>query len=191
MALLLSLPVVMAFLFFAVNAIGNGGVRTFGISTLHELYGVSLGAAGIAISAYLFAAPVGVLAGGYVADRIVRHDIVASLCILVISACVFAVAAFDPPLVIIAVLFAIAGLANGFLAPPRDMLVRSLAAPNQMGKVFGFVSSGFAVSGIVAPVLYGYLLDNTDPRNVLWVSALVSLLAIVTVLGTGRANRRA
>ena len=191
LALILSIPVLMGMLFFATMSIAGAGVRTFGISALHELYQTSLGAAGVAVSAYLFVSPVGVLAGGYAADKITRHDLVAALCILVIAACVFAVAAFDPPLAVIAVLFAIAGFANGFLAPPRDMIIRSLAPASEMGKVFGFVSSGYALAGIVAPVLYGWLLDHSDARNVFWVSGFVGLATIVTVLATGRAGRRA
>jgi FSR family fosmidomycin resistance protein-like MFS transporter len=191
MALLLSLPVIMGLLFFAVMTMSASGIRTFGISALHEAYGASLGAAGVAISAYLFASPVGVLAGGWVADRIVRHDVVAAVCILIIAACVFPVAAFDPPLWAIGVLFAVAGFAWGFLAPPRDMIIRSLAPPSEIGKVFGFVSAGFALSGIVAPIVYGWILDHSDARNVFWVAGFVGLLTIATVLGTGRASRRA
>lgn len=190
LALILSVPVVMGMLFFATMSIAGSGIRTFGISAMHELYRTSLGAAGAAISAYLFVSPIGVLVGGYAADKIIRHDLVAASCILVIAACVFAVAAFDPPLLVIGVLFAIAGFANGFLAPPRDMIIRALAPASEMGKVFGFVSSGFAVSGIVAPILYSWLLDYSDARNVFWVSGVVGLLTIVTVLVTGRAGRR-
>ncbi|MFM9969172.1 MAG: MFS transporter [Burkholderiales bacterium] len=190
-ALLFSLPILMGFLFFAVMSISNGGIRTFGVSALHELYQFPLGSAGFVISVYLFAAPLGVLAGGLVADRIQRQDVVAALCILLIASCVFAIAIFDPPLVVIGILLAIAGLANGFLAPARDMIVRSLAPPGSMGKVFGFVSSGFALAGIVGPVLYGWILDHSDPRNVFWVSGFVALATIVTVLGTGSVSRRA
>ena len=139
---------------------------------------------------YLFVSPIGVLAGGYVADRILRHDIVAAACILIMAGCIFSIAAFDPPMLVIGVLLGIAGFFNGFLAPPRDMIVRSLAPPGEMGKVFGFVSSGFAVAGIIAPVMYGWLLDHSDPRNVFWASGVVALLTILTVLATGRAGRR-
>lgn len=190
LALILSVPVLMGMLFFASMATSSGGIRTFGISALHELYGASLGAAGLVISIYLFVSPIGVLAGGYVADRITRHDLVAAACILVMAGCIFLIAVFDPPMFVIGVLLGIAGFFNGFLAPPRDMIVRSLAPPGEMGKVFGFVSSGFAVAGIIAPVLYGWLLDHSDPRNVFWVSGVVALLTIVTVLATGRTGRR-
>jgi MFS family permease len=190
LALILSLPIVMGMLFFAINAISGSGLRTFGVSTLHELYGTSIGAAGAVISAYLFVSPIGVLVGGYFADRIKRHDIVAVICIVIIALCVAAVATFDPPLLVIGLLLMIAGFANGFLAPPRDLIIRALAPPSEMGKVFGFVSAGFAVSGIIAPVLYGWILDHSDPRNVFWVASGVALLTVVTVLFTGREGRR-
>jgi FSR family fosmidomycin resistance protein-like MFS transporter len=190
LALILSVPVLMGMLFFATMSTAGGGVKTFGISALHELYGTSLGAAGLVVSVYLFVSPIGVLAGGYVADRILRHDIVAAACILIMAGCIFSIAAFDLPMFVIGVLLGIAGFFNGFLAPPRDMIVRSLAPPGEMGKVFGFVSSGFAVAGIIAPLMYGWLLDHSDPRNVFWVSGVVALLTIVTVLATGRAGRR-
>ena len=190
LALILSLPIIMGMLFFASMSVAGGGIRTFGVSALHELYGVSLGTAGAVISAYLFVSPIGVLAGGMAADRIKRHDLVAAFCILVIGSCVASIAAFDPPLVVIGVLLAIAGFANGFLAPPRDMIIRSLAPPSEIGKVFGFVSSGFAVAGIIGPVMYGWILDHASARDVFWVSAVAALLTIATVLATGRQGRR-
>ncbi|OGA44071.1 MAG: hypothetical protein A3G26_05850 [Betaproteobacteria bacterium RIFCSPLOWO2_12_FULL_65_110] len=190
LALILSLPVLMGLLFFATMSTAGGGIRTFGISALHELYGTSLGAAGLVVSVYLFVSPIGVLAGGYVADRISRHDIVAAASILIMAGCIFSIAAFDPPLLVIGVMLGIAGFFNGFLAPPRDMMVRAMAPPGEIGKVFGFVSSGHAVAGIIGPVMYGWLLDHSDPRNVFWASGVVALFTIVTVLATGRAGRR-
>jgi MFS transporter, FSR family, fosmidomycin resistance protein len=112
------------------------------------------------------------------------------ICIVIIALCVAAIASFDPPLVMIGLLLAVAGVANGFLAPPRDMIIRALAPPSEIGKVFGFVSSGFAFAGIIAPVLYGWILDHSDARNVFWIASGVALLTVVTVLFTGREGRR-
>ena len=191
LALLLSVPVLMGMLFFTTMATSGSGIKAFGVSTLHELYQTSLGSAGALVSAYLFASPIGVLAGGFWADRTSRHDLVAVVCIVILAACVFTVAAFDPPLLVIGVLFAIAGFCNGYIAPARDMLIRALAPPGHVGKVFGFVSIGFDVSGVIAPVLYGWLLDHSDPRNVFWVSGIMAVLTILTVLAAGREGRRA
>jgi FSR family fosmidomycin resistance protein-like MFS transporter len=57
--------------------------------------------------------------------------------------------------------------------------------------VFGFVSSGFSVAGIIGPVLYGWILDHSAAKNVFWVSGFVALLTIATVLGTGKVSRDA
>lgn len=191
MALLLSVPLVMGMLFFAGISITGRGFSNFGVSTLHELYQTPLGTAGILISAYLFSSPVGVLAGGYFADRVTRHDLIAAGCFACIAASIFLVAAFDPPLPAIGVLFAIAGFCNGFIAPPRDMMIRAITPPGAIGTVFGFVSTGYNVGGTVAPILYGWLLDHADPRSLFWVMGVVALLSVGTVLLTGREGRRA
>lgn len=190
LALLLSVPVLMGMLFFTTMSISGSGIKAFGVSTVHELYHTSLGSAGAVVSAYLFASPVGVLAGGYSADRISRHDLVAAVCIAIIALCIFAVAAFDPPLLGIGMLFAIAGFCTGYIAPARDMLIRAIAPPGNMGKVFGFVSIGFDISGVMAPVFYGWVLDHSNPRNVFWASGAMAVLTILTVLAAGREGRR-
>jgi MFS family permease len=59
-----------------------------------------------------------------------------------------------------------------------------------MGKVFGFVSTGFNIGGVIGPILFGYLLDHADPRLVFWTVAAVSVLTIFTVLETGRRGRQ-
>ncbi|GMQ75456.1 MAG: hypothetical protein BMS9Abin01_0706 [Gammaproteobacteria bacterium] len=41
--------------------------------------------------------------------------------------------------------------------------VRSVTPPGEIGKVFGFVSIGYNIGGVVAPVMFGYLLDRADP----------------------------
>jgi len=191
LALLLSVPVLMGLLFFTTMSISGSGIKAFGVSTVHELYHTSLGSAGAVVSAYLFASPVGVLAGGYSADRISRHDLVAAACIAIIALCIFAVAAFDPPLLGIGMLLAVAGFCTGYIAPARDMLIRAIAPPGNMGKVFGFVSIGFDISGVMAPVFYGWVLDHSNPRNVFWASGTMAVLTILTVLAAGRAGRRA
>lgn len=190
LALLLSVPVLMGLLFFTTMSISGSGIKAFGVSTVHELYHTSLGSAGAVVSAYLFASPIGVLAGGYSADRISRHDLVAATCIAIIALCIFAVAAFDPPLLGIGMLLAVAGFCTGYIAPARDMLIRAIAPPGNMGKVFGFVSIGFDISGVMAPVFYGWVLDHSNPRNVFWASGTMAVLTILTVLAAGREGRR-
>jgi FSR family fosmidomycin resistance protein-like MFS transporter len=187
--LLFSLPILMGLLFFTGISMAGHGISEFSVSVLHLAYDAPLAEAGIVLSAYLFASPAGVLLGGWVADRTPHHDRFAASCFVVIAAMIFTVAAVDLSLTAIAVLFAIAGLANGLVAPSRDMMIRSVTPPGEMGKVFGFVSIGYNIGGVVAPVMFGYILDNADPGLVFWVVGAISLMTVMTVLATGRRGR--
>ena len=187
--LLLSAPMLLGLLFFMGLSVAGHGVNSFGVAALHALHDAPIAQATTVLTAYLFANPAGVLAGGWVADRIERrHDAFAAMCLVMVAMAIGAVAAFPLPLYAIAVLFAVAGLFTGLLAPSRDMLIRSMAPPGEIAKVFGFVSVGFNLGGVVAPVLFGFLLDRSDPGIVFWVVALVSLVTVLTVLNTGRAR---
>ena len=135
-----------------------------------------------------FLSTAGVLVGGWIADRTARHVLITVLCLLLIGAAVFVIAAVKLPLQSIAIVLAVAGLFNGIVAPSRDMLIRAVTPPSEMGKVFGFVSTGYNIGGIVAPVMFGYLLDNAQANLLFWIIGLVSLLTVSTVLLTNRTN---
>ena len=189
--LLMSAPILLGTLFFFGMSVAGYGIQSFSVSALHILHDAPIAEATTVLTAYLFASPVGVLAGGWVADRIRRrHDAFAALCIVMVAVCIGVVAAFRPPLAVIAVIFVVAGFFSGMVAPSRDMLIRSMTPPSEIAKVFGFVSTGFNLGGIVAPVMFGFLLDRSDPGSLFWVVSLVSLATVLTVLTTGRARHR-
>ena len=188
--LLLSAPILLGLLFFFGISVAGHGIHSFSVSALHLIHDTPIAEATAILTAYLFATPVGVLAGGWVADRIERrHDAFAALCFVVTALCIGAVAAFRLPLAAIGVLFAITGLFAGMVSPSRDMLIRSMSPPGEIAKVFGFVSTGFNLGGIAAPVMFGFLLDRSDPGIVFGVVAAVSLITVFTVVTTGRARR--
>ena len=82
-----------------------------------------------------------------------------------------------------------AGFFFGVIMPSRDMIVREVTPPGSFGKVFGFVTTGFNIGGIIAPLLFGAIMDHGSPRLVFLTVAACSLLAIVTV--ASRPRRRA
>jgi MFS family permease len=76
----------------------------------------------------------------------------------------------------------IGGLLNGVIQPSRDMIVRSATPPGSFGKVFGFVSTGFNIGGVVTPVLYGAMMDAGRP-DWIFISVIVFiLLSLLTVI---------
>jgi len=65
--------------------------------------------------------------------------------------------------------------------PSRDMIVRGVTPPGSFGKVFGFVTTGFNIGGIVSPLVFGAIMDHGSPRLVFFGVAACSLVAILTV----------
>lgn len=189
--LLLSLPVIMGFLFFVGISMTNGGFTSFGVSALVTIYEAPLAQANVPLTAYLFASAAGVLAGGWVADRTNRHSLVAGGCFLLVGLFVACVAAFSPSLAMVGVLFALAGFFSGMVAPSRDMMIRAITPAGSTGKVFGFVSTGFNLGGAITPLMFGLLLDRVaDPSILFWAIAGLSVATIATVLTAGSVSRQ-
>jgi len=47
--------------------------------------------------------------------------------------------------------------------------------------VFGFVTTGFNIGGIVAPLIFGAIMDHGSPRLVFLTVAVLTVAAIATV----------
>jgi MFS family permease len=184
LALLFSAPILMGLLFFVGISLITRGVTGFGVSALHVEYGMTTLFAGSLISAWLFASPIGVLAGGRIADSNSNHAGFAALCFLIIALSIVAAVLLAPSTTWLLVFFAIGGFFSGAVSPSRDMLIRSITPEGQTGKVFGFVATGFNIGGILAPPLFGYLLDQGQSNTVFYIAALASVLTIFTVIST-------
>jgi FSR family fosmidomycin resistance protein-like MFS transporter len=188
--LLLSGPILMALLFFAMLAVTQGGYMSFSVAAIEALYGVPLAAANLPLTLYLAASAIGVLAGGWIADRTGQHHHVVGVCFLLVALVSALIPELLPPLAITAALFALAGFFSGVVAPSRDMMVRAVTPPGASGKVFGFVTTGFNVGGIAAPLLFGAVLDYGDPDLVFWTVAGLSLLTLLVVYASPRSGQR-
>jgi MFS family permease len=184
--LLLSGPILQNMLFFVLLAITSGGISNYSVVALGTLYGTPLSVANTALSGFLLMSAIGVLFGGLLVGRTARHGLVASLGLLAMGLAVLLVGAADLGTVLLILAMSAGGLANGIVMPSRDMIVRAVTPPGSFGKVFGFVTSGFSIGGIVAPPIYGALMDHGHPRAVFLVVGLSCLVAIVTVATRAR-----
>ena len=90
----------------------------------------------------------------------------------------------------IGVLFA-AGILTGASRTPRDVMVKDAAPPGQIGKVFGFVSSGMSLGGAIMPVPYGMIIDAGRPDLVLVVVAALLMASLLCAGGARFGFRRA
>jgi FSR family fosmidomycin resistance protein-like MFS transporter len=186
---LLTRPILSMFAFFLVSAMAGAGIQSWLITVLHETHGMAVAAASTALTLYLAGTMGGILVGGWVADRTERH-LVFVLVLTVIAAGLLLVVEFAPlaELMVVAVLF-LSGLLTGASRTPRDVMVKEVAPPGQIGRVFGFVSSGLSLGSAIMPVPYGFLIDSGHPELVLLTVAIL-LLASLLFAGSSRAGLR-
>ena len=152
-------------------------------------YGASFASANIALTAFLGASAIGVLAGGFLADRTRRHGQVAAVCFAINAAIVFVIAAIALPSLILTAAMAAAGFLGGVIAPSRDMLVREAAPAGAAGRAFGIVTTGFNLGGIVSPLLFGWIMDQNWPHWVFGASVVFIILTVLLALVTDRSPK--
>jgi MFS family permease len=183
---LLAVPIMMAFGYFALLTASTMGIQTFAVPALGLIYDAPLTLATGALTVYLFGNATGILTGGFLADRATRHDLVAAAGVTCAAALTLVLASGALPLSTIAIAMAAMGFSMGITAPSRDMLVRAATPRGSSGKVFGFVYSGLDLGSLVAPPVYGWLLDRGQPRAMFVVIAAVMFVMIVTVIQVRR-----
>jgi MFS family permease len=172
--------------FFMLLSLSNAGIGNFGVVALMSGYGASFSSANIALTAFLGFSAVGVLAGGFLADRTQRHGQLAAACFAINAALVLAIATIDLPSLLLTAAMGMAGFLGGVIAPSRDMLVRNAAPAGAAGRAFGIVSTGFNLGGIVSPLLFGWIMDQSAPHWVFGASVVFMILTVLLALVTDR-----
>lgn len=148
-----------AFLFFACTSIALSAVQNFTIPMLSEVYAIDKIMAGTTLSAYMVAAALGMLLGGFLvgATPNTERTVAISLVLAGLLLLVLAYGAVPPSFAM--VLVALAGFCSGVSAPSRDMLIRRVTPKGATGAVYGLVYSGMDVGSSLAPVGFGLMLD--------------------------------
>src|ERR1700738_4793623 len=172
--------------FFLLLSLSSAGIGNFGVVALMSGYGASFSSANIALTAFLGFSAVGVLAGGFLADRTRRHGQVAAACFAINAAIVFIIATATLSALLLTTAMAMAGFLGGVIAPSRDMLVRSAVPAGAAGRAFGIVSTGFNLGGIVSPLLFGWIMDQNRPHWVFGASVIFMILTVLLALFTDR-----
>ena len=183
---ILTPAIIVLTIFFMLLGLSNAGINNFGVVALMTGYGVTFSAANIALTAFLGASAVGVLAGGYLADRTSRHGSVAAACFGINAVIITVIATVNLPTTVLTAAMGLAGFLGGVIAPSRDMLVRNAAPAGAAGRAFGIVSTGFNFSGILSPLLYGWIMDQSLPHWVFGASVVFMVLTVVLAMITDR-----
>ena len=165
-----------------LSALGTGLTLPFLLVYLHQVRGLELEAAALAVSTLAVAGLVGNPLGGWLADRLgPRNAIVAGLVIAATGA--FAVAAVREPWHAFAAA-AVVGLGAAIVWPAQDALLATVVRPEQRSSAFAvhhaLLNLGFGVGGLVAAAL----VQESSPETFELVYVLdgVSFLAFVPIL---------
>ncbi len=183
----LKLPVVWwCFSFFLLSTMTLAVVQSFAPSILKALYGVSVEAATLTISAYMLCGAFGMLVGGFVAaytkqsDRVVAIAMLAGAVLLLVCATGWLGATGTM------VALAATGFAVGVGGPSRDMMIKKATPKGATGRVYGTVYSGLDVGFAISPLIFGGFMDRGWYAATLAGAALVLLVSVYAAVGVGR-----
>jgi MFS transporter, FSR family, fosmidomycin resistance protein len=176
--------------FFALLSLSSGALTNYSAVALVSVYGVSLSSANLALSAFLFASAVGVLAGGVIADRTRRHGDVAAFGFGGAAVLILLVGTVNLGSILLVAAMGMAGFLSGMISPSRDMLVRAASPPGAFGRVFGIVTTGFNIGGTVGPLIGGWIMDHNLPRWVFFLSVFFMAMTSMMALASDWRSRR-
>lgn len=187
MALFLQPAIALCFCYFMIQTTASIGLQTFLPSALNSGFAVPLVLATSAMTAYLLGGTGGIVAGGFLAARTIRHDRVAATGLLAGAALLGVVGTGAVPVAMIVPIFALIGFVMGTTGPSRDLIVRNATPKGAAGRVYGFVYSGLDLGSMVGPVWFGLMLDHALGREMFYVVAALLVLAVGTVIRVRRA----
>ncbi|MDE2353798.1 MAG: MFS transporter [Betaproteobacteria bacterium] len=161
----LSNPTVwFSFAYFFLSNTAFGALQNYSIPLLKHYYGLSLHAATFCMSAYLVGNGLGVVAGGFIANKHVTHQKSIAIA-LTLSAVLAALLASEwlSPLLVYLILPAM-GFSMGIAGPFRHLMARIAAQSDGrqhcQSCIYGFVYAGQDMGTSLTPIWAGQLMDS-------------------------------
>ncbi|HEX3970000.1 MAG TPA: MFS transporter [Stellaceae bacterium] len=187
-SLIFDRTLVLFFFFYLLGSAAGSGVQAWLITILHQVKGVPLELASAGLTAYMVGTMSGIIFGGWVVDRSKRYVMILVAGLTGASSILTFIVGITPVTGAAAiVLMFLSGLGLGGSRTPRDIMLKDAVPPSEIGKVFGFVSSGLALGSAITPVPFGYLIDNGYGDWVLVIASII-LVASIFCMGTARAS---
>ncbi len=185
-------PIVLCWLFFAFMAMAQIGLQAKSISilSLPDTYAIDIETAGMILTAFLLATAVGVMCGGYIAERTRRHDTVVAVGYGIAALLMLVLWRLTPGAETIFAIYMAVGFIYGLAFPSRDIIVRNATPKESSGTVFGFVYSGMDFGSLVTPALFGWLIDAGASRTAFLCIAVLWIISILVLKASGAAGSR-
>ncbi len=179
--LIFNATIISCLLYFTFLAMALIGVQTFGVAGLMQLYILPLNTATTGLAAFLVGSVIGVISGGFAADRTERHDLIAMLGMGLAAGAFLSIGTGYIGTSLLLPCLIVAGFVAGMTTPSRDMMVRKVTPPGASGRIFGFVYSGLDIGSAVMPLTLGIILDYAEADLMFYAIALMFAFTALTV----------
>ena len=174
--------------FFLVYAMVLSGIQAFAPEAARQLHEVPVGLVAACVTTYMLASAGGMVLGGFLAADPSRVERIVGAGFAVAAAGALVIAVGKLPPMAVPVLFAVMGFASGTAGPSRDLLVKRTTPANASGRVYGVVYSGLDVGSGLAPLAFGWLMDQGRYAGVWLALAAIQVLLIASAFNLRRAR---
>ena len=179
---LLTLAVVMSFLFLMFNAAGVIALQSFLIPASMQLFEMPQILAASTLTAFFVGSGTGMVAGGFVVSRTQRHGLVCAAALVIAASLVAFLGTAMLPASTLPMMMGLCGFSLGVVSPLRDMIIRDIAPDNARGRVYGFVYTGMDIGSLFSPAMFGWVLDHGQPQWVYFGTGLLWAVGMFTLI---------
>ena len=176
-------PALQRFLFATIfNMIGSGALFGFVLIYFHEVRGIPLGQAGLAVGAMSFTMVVCMPSAGYLADRFGPRLILTIGCVLSIAVGgLYAIAASFPAALTVSIML---GVANSLWFPSQSALMALIVEPHERPALSAFHRAALNLGAALGGVAGGLIVRSGTLASFRWLFALnvLSYIVFLTVL---------
>jgi MFS family permease len=177
LSLLTPAVIVLTVMYTTLN-LGTGILQTYMIVALGDHLHMPRELANWSLSLFMGAIVVGVLAGGFLADKVSRQSMITSGALGLAAAIVALIGGVGTGGAATLALVTFAGFLAGVIVPSRDLLTRAASPPQAVGRVFGIVTTGFNLGGMIGPYIGAWFIDHAMPAGVFYSSAAFMAVTI-------------
>ena len=186
----MKLPAVwMCFGFFLFYAAALSGVQLFAPEAARLLHGVPIHLAAMCLTIYMVCSAGGMVVGGFLAADPARCERIIGVGFGTAAMIALTIGFVDVPGLTVPVLFGMMGFGAGIAGPSRDLIVKRASPPGATGRVYGVVYSGLDIGQAIAPLVFGTLMDWSQPKMVWLGIAIVQGVLIVNAFNVRKARR--
>lgn len=189
LSLLLSAPIILMFLFYMVGSFATSGIKDFSTVALVDFYSITVEQGAQGVSSFMLGIALGVLAGGVIADKFGRINLVATIGYLGAGVVILLISMKLLPFWLAIIGYLVAGFLTGVIMPSRDLLVKAVTPKGAEAKAFGLVTSGYGFGGAVGPIVFGAMMDLDLIPLVIAAPGIFLIMALVFALAAGRVGQ--